>query len=178
MILDEVARLRVHTRHSWGSTWFALLCFGTVTTIAAGALVALGSVGLMATWILAGSAALLLTRRHYRSRGRQAGVTGRGGWTWRWSLALFVLCFVAAALGSRAQGRDGGVVTSIVVVVAAYVALGCWRRRSDDALKVVAAATPALAAAALSAAPWIVELSFGAGLIMAGAVLRARAGER
>lgn len=89
-----------------------------------------------------------------------------------------MLCFVAAALGSHAGGREAGVVTSILVVVAAYVALGCWRRRSDDALAIIAAAAPALAVAALSAAPWTVELSFGAGLIAAGAVLRARAGER
>ncbi len=168
----------MRTRHSWGSGGFALQCFGTVSVIAAAALVALGSVGLMATWALAGSAALLVTRRHYRSQGRRAGVTGRAGWTWRWSLGLFVLCFVAATLGGRAGGRGGGVVTSIVVVLAAYVALGCWRRRADDALAMAAAGAPALALAAVWAAPWIVELSFGAGLILAGAVLRARAGER
>lgn len=171
-MLGEIVRLRAHTRRAWASPWFALLCFGSVTLVAAGALATLGPTGMAAVWGLAGGGALLLTHRFYRRAGRRAGVTGHGRLAMRWSVGAFVVCFLAAAIAGHASGRENAVVVSIVVVLAAYLAFGSWQRRADAPITVTIVALPALGLCALSCAPWIVELTFGAGLIAAGALLR------
>ena len=177
-VLGELARLRTETRRGWGSPWFALICFGSVAVLAAAAMEALGSAGLVGAWVLAGGVAFGLTRRHFRRRARIAGVVGRGGSASRWSLTAFALCFIAAAVGSRADAREGAVVASIVVVLVSYLALGLWERRSDGPVAVALATVPAFVLVGLSGAPWLVELAFGAGLIAAGGVLRSRAKPR
>jgi hypothetical protein len=87
-----------------------------------------------------------------------------------------VLGFVAAAAGGRVNGPEGGVIASILAVFAFYVTLGAWQRRVDASVAVAAASIPALVLASLSAAPWLVEFAYGAGLIAAGSVLRTRTG--
>ncbi len=173
-LLDELTQLQVDTRRAWGSPWFVLECFGLVTVIAAGALVALGSVALLVTWAVAGAAALGAIGRHYRRRARRDGIALGRGQAWRWSVSAFVVCFAAAfTAGRQAHGRDAAIVASVLVVVACYLAWGRWQRRADAAFAVSVAAVPALVLAAASAVPWLVELSFGVALGGAGLALRA-----
>ena len=173
-MLGEITRLRVSTRRTWASPWFALICFGVVTTIAAGALQAGGPTAMFVTWGVLGGGALMLTGRFYRRAGRRDGITGRGRWAMCWSISASLMCFLAAAAVGRVSGREGAVLTSILVVFACYLALGAWQRRADASIAVAAAATPAVLLAALSAAPWLVELTFGGGLVAAGVLLRIR----
>ena len=175
--LDEVARLRGRTRRSLGVAWFPLVCFGALTMLSAPLIAGAAPAALAPLWLVAGAAGMVLTRRHYRRRSRQQGVTGRGRRAWIVAAALFPACVLAAVAGSMADGAAGGVLASIAVVVAGYFAAGLLQHNSAAALAVTPGAVLAAAFILAGLAPWIAELSFGAAMVAAGAGLRA-AGER
>jgi hypothetical protein len=66
-----------------------------------------------------------------------------------------------------------GLMAPIALVLAGYVALGWLQRSSVPPLAVGPVAALAATLAAGGVSPWIVELTFGVGLMAAGAVLRA-----
>lgn len=175
--LDEVARLRGRTRRSLGVAWFPLVCFGVLTMLSAPLIAGAPPAALAPLWLVAGAAGMVLTRRHYRRRSRQQGVTGRGRRAWIVAAALFPACVLAAVAGSMADGAAGGVLASIVVVVAGYFAAGLLQHNSAAALAVTPGAVLAAAFILAGLAPWIAELTFGAAMVAAGTGLRA-AGER
>lgn len=163
--LGDVARLRRRTRRALGAPWFPLLCFGMLSMLSAPLVAATGTVVLAPLWVVGGGAGMLLTRRHYRRRARQRGVIGRGRRAWAIALAMFVGCLVAGAVA--------GLLAPIVVVVAGYVALGWQQRDFVPSLAIAPGAALAAAFALAGLAPWLVELTFGAALVAAGAGLRA-----
>jgi len=175
--LDEIARLRGRTRRSLGVPWFPLVCFGVLTMLCAPLIAGAGPAALIPLWLVAGAAGMLLIRRYYRRRGRRHGVTGRGRRAWIFAAALFPVCLMAGVAGSMAGGKVGGVLASIVVVVAGYYATGLLQHNSAAALAVTPGAVLAVALMLAGLAPWMAELTFGATMVAAGAGLRA-AGER
>lgn len=172
-VLGEVARLRQGTRRSLGVPWFPMVCFGALTILSAPLVAAVGPAVLAPTWLVAGTAGMLLIRRHYRLRARRRGVSGGGPRVWGVALAMFAGCFAAGVVGGTVAGEAAGVLAPIIVVVAGYVALGCLQRNPVPSLAVAPGAGLAVTCVALGLAPWVVELTFGAGLLAAGAGLLA-----
>jgi hypothetical protein len=176
-VLDDVARLRRRTRRSLGMPWFPLLCFGALTILSAPLVAAAGTAALLPLWIIAGGAGMLLTGRHYRRRARRHGVTGGGRRIWLVAAAMFAGCLAAGVAGGALGGEAAGLLGPIVLVFAGYLILGWLQRSFAPPLAVAPVAALAAALAAASVPAWIVELTFGAGLMAAGAGLRA-AGRR
>ncbi len=171
--LDDVARLRRRTRGSLGVPWLPLVCFGALTMLSAPLVAVAGTAALLPLWLVAGAVGMLLTRRHYRRRARHRGVTGRGRRVWTVALAMFGGCLTAGVVVGTTSGEAGGVLAPILVVVAGYVALGWLQRDPLPPLAVTPGAALAATFALAGLAPWVVELTFGATLVAAGAGLRA-----
>lgn len=176
--LGDLARLRRRTRRSLGVPWFPMVCFGALTMFSAPLVALAGTVVLAPLWLVAGAAGMLLTRRHYRRRARQRGVTGRGQRAWVVAWAMFAGCMTAGVAAGTMGGQAAGVLAPIVVVVAGYVALGWLQRDPVPSLAIAPGAVLAAAFAVAGLAPWIVELTFGATMVAAGAGLRAAEGLR
>lgn len=170
--LGDLAQLRRRTRRSLGTPWFPLVCFGALTMLSAPVVAAAGTAALAPLWLVAGVAGMLLTRRHYRRRARRRGVTG-GRRAWTVAVAMFAGCLTAGAVIGMRNGETAGVLAPIVVVVGGYLALGWLRRDPVPSLAVAPGAALAATFALVGLAPWIVELTFGAALVAAGAGLRA-----
>lgn len=171
--LDDLQRVRRRTRRSLGAPWFPLICFGTLTVLSAPLVAVAGPAGLLPLWLVAGGVGMLLTRRHYRRRAHERGVTGRGRRVWAVAGGMCVGCMAAGVAAGMTSGEAGGVLAPMVVVLAGYVVLGWWQR--DPVAPLALAPGTALAGgfALAGLEPWTVELIFGAALIMAGAGLRA-----
>lgn len=176
--LGDLARLRRRTRRSLGVPWFPMVCFGALTMFSAPLVALAGTVVLAPLWLVAGAAGMLLTRRHYRRRARQRGVTGRGQRAWVVAWAMFAGCMTAGVAAGTMGGQAAGVLAPIVVVVAGYVALGWLQRDPVPSLAIAPGAVLAAAFAGAGLAPWIVELTFGATMVAAGAGLRFAEGLR
>lgn len=169
--------MRSRARRSLGVPWYPMVCFGTLTMLSA-PLVAAWGLGVMGpVWLVGGTAGMLLTRRHYRRRALDSGVTGRGRRAWAIAVSMFVLCLLAGFAAGGLSGRQAGVIAPIVVVAAGYLTFGWLQRSWLLPLAVAPAAVAAIALVLLGVAAWTVELSFGAGLVLAGVATRA-AGER
>jgi hypothetical protein len=169
-LLRDITRLRRATRRSLGTPWLPLVYFGALTMLSA-ALVDRGAPwALLALWVLAGAAGMLLIRRHYARRADRRGLTGRAR-SWRVAWLLCVGTFAAGMCGGVLWGVEGGVAGPMAVVLIGYVVLGVQQRRATVAVAAVpAAAAAALAWAAGRSAPFA-ELAFGAALTLAGALL-------
>jgi hypothetical protein len=169
-LLRDITRLRRATRRSLGTPWLPLVYFGALTMLSA-ALVDRGTPwALLALWVLAGAAGMLLIRRHYARRADRRGLTGRAR-SWRVAWLLCVGTFAAGMCGGVLWGVEGGVAGPMAVVLIGYVVLGVQQRRATVAVAAVpAAAAAALAWAAGRSAPFA-ELAFGAALTLAGALL-------
>jgi hypothetical protein len=173
--LEEIDRLRRRTRESLGPPWLPLAYFGAVTMLSA-PLVAVAGVAVLAPlWVLAGALGLIVMGRAQAHRSRARGLTGRSLGAWSIGVAMLVGCIAAGVAVGRAAGQDGGVLAPIVVVLAGYTGLG-WLRRDARPVAVLAPGAALAAGLALDgAAPWLVELTFGAALSAAGLVLRSLA---
>jgi hypothetical protein len=171
--LDDLARLRRRTRRSLGAPWFPLVCFGALTVVSAPLVAVAGTAALLPLWLMAGVAGMLLTRRHYRDRARQRGVTGRGRRVWAVAVGMFLGCMTAGVTADMISGAPGGVLAPILVVLAGYLVLGWMQRDPVASLALAPGAALAAAFALAGLAPWIVELTFGAALIGAGVSLHA-----
>jgi hypothetical protein len=170
--LGDVARLRRRTRRALGMPWFPLVCFGGLTMLSAPLVAVAGTSALAPLWLVAGAAGMLLTRHHYRRRARQLGLTGRRRRTWAVAVAIAVACLTAGIAGGMTSGEAGGVLAPIVVVAAGYLVLGWLQGSVVAALAVAPGAVLAAALVLAGLAPWIVELTFGAAMAVAGAGLR------
>lgn len=170
--LDEVTRLRRHTRRSLDRSWFPLVCFGALTMLSAPLVAAYGVSVLAPLWIVAGAAGMLLTRRHYRLRGPRHGVTGRGRQVWRITIIACPLAIAAGIVGGTIGGATGGVLAPTAFIVLSYVALGWVQRDPLPSLALAPGALLAIAGGAAGMAPWLVELTFGTALVAAGAGIR------
>lgn len=169
--LDELAALRRRTRRSLGQAWFPLGCFGAVTVTSAPLVAAVGTVVLLPLWIVAGIVGIRLTSRHYERRAALTGVCARAGGVWAVSVAMFLLCLLAGLGAGRVWGEAGGTLAPILVVLLGYAILA-WLQRNALLLGLVllcavAGAVPALTGQRV----WLVELVFGATLMLAGALL-------
>lgn len=171
--LEGVVRLRRRTRRSLGSPWFPLICFGLLTILSAPLVAAMGTAVLAPLWLVAGTAGMLLTRRHYRRRARQRGVTGRGRRSWAIACTMSAGAFIAGVTGGSVSGEAAGVMAPIVVIVTGYLLLGALQRDPRPSLALAPGAILATVLVLEGQAPWIVELAFGAGLVAAGTALRA-----
>ncbi len=171
--LDDLARLRRRARRSLGAPWFPLICFGALTTLSAPLVAVLGTSALLPLWLVAGAVGTLLTRRHYRRQVRHRGVTGRERRTWMIAMAMFVGCLTAGTAAGMTSGESAGVLAPILVVYAGYLTLGWLQRDPVPCLALTPGAALAAAFALSGIAPWIVEVIFGATLVMAGAALHA-----
>lgn len=171
--LDDLARLRRRTRRSLGAPWFPLVCFGALTVVSAPLDAVAGTAALLPLWLMAGVAGMLLTRRHYRDRARQRGVTGRGRHVWAVAVGMLLGCMTAGVAAGMISGAPGGVLAPILVVLAGYLVLGWMQRDPVASLALAPGAALAAAFALAGLAPWIVELTFGAALIGAGVSLHA-----
>jgi len=171
--LDDLSRLRRRTRRSLGAPWFPLVCFGALTLLSAPLVAVAGTSVLLPLWLMAGAAGMLLTRRHYRRRARDRGVTGRGRLVWKIAVVMFVACLGAGVAAGMLGGEAAGLLAPIVIVLAGYLALGWLQRDPVPSLALAPGAALAVAAALAGLAPWIVELTFGIALTAAGAGLRA-----
>lgn len=169
-VLDDLDRLRRHTRLV-GAPWFPLLYFGALTMLSAPLVGAGGSI--LALWVVGGAAGMLLTRRHYRRRARHRGATARGRSARTIGVIMFVVCLLAALAAGMIGGAPAALTTVIVVVLASYLALGWLARDPVPSLAIAPGAAIAAAFAVAGLAPWIVELTFGASLVLAGVGLRA-----
>lgn len=174
--LDDIARLRRRTRRSLGTPWFPLLCFGAMTMLSAPLVASAGTAALAPLWVVAGSAGMLLTRRHYRRRAHHRGVTGHGRRTWLIAAAMFGGCLAAGIVGGTLGGEAAGLLAPIAAVLAGYVGIGWLQRSAVPPLAVVPGAALAAVLVAGGLPPWTIELTFGAALIAAGAGLRATRG--
>jgi hypothetical protein len=174
--LAEITRLRRRTRRSLGTPWFPLVCFGALTMVSAPLVAALGTVALAPFWLIAGAGGMLLTRRHYRHRIRRRGVAGRGRRAWLIAATMCAAAFAAGILVGVTAGEEAGVLAPIVVVLAGYASLGWLLRSFAPPLAVAPAAALAGGLVIAGAAPWTVELGFGAALVAAGVALRMKSG--
>lgn len=166
--LEELAVLRRQTR-SLGTPLFPLLCFGAITALSAPLVAVAGTGALFPLWIVLGGGGMFLTARHYGHRVRHRGVSGRKLRTWSIAVAIFFGCLIAGVVGGTVFGDAEGLMAPIAVVLLGYLALG-WLQHDYVALLAIApSASLAAAFAALGLTPWIVELTFGVGLILAGA---------
>lgn len=137
-------------------------------------IVVAGTDVLLPLWLAAGTGGMLLIRRHYRARARQRGVTGRGRRAWTIGAVTFVACLAAeVAAWMIGSGEAVGLLTPIVIGFAAYLALGWLARDPVPSLAILPGTALSAALALAGRAPWIVELIFGATLVLAGAGLRA-----
>jgi hypothetical protein len=171
--LGEIARLRGRARRSLGMPWFPLVCFGALTMLSAPLAAAAGTIALVPLWLVAGTAGMLLTRRYYRRRGERLGVTGRGRRVWAVAGAMCIMCVAGGIVSGTTSGPAAGLLTPVVVVAAGYLALGWLQRNLLTSLAIVPGAVLAAVLILHGAAPWAVELAFGAAMVAAGAVLRA-----
>lgn len=171
--LSDLTRLRRSTRRSLGVPWFPMVCFGGLTILSVPLLLVAGTAALAPFWVVVGAAGMLLTRRHYRCRARQRGVTGRRRRSWTVAVVMFAGGLAAGVGAGVTSGAAAGVLAPIVVVVTGYAALGWLRRDPVPTLALAPGAGVAATFALAGLAPWVVELTFGAGLVMAGLGLRA-----
>jgi len=171
--LGEIAQLRGRTRRSLGMPWFPLTCFGAVTMLSAPLVATAGTITLVPVWLAGGTAGMLATRRYYRRRGQRLGVTGPGWRLGAAAAAMIVAGLVAGVAGGMAGGPAAGLLAPVVIVVAGYLALGWLQHNLTPSLAVVPAAALAAVLICHHAAPWVVELAFGAAMATAGAGLRA-----
>ena len=171
--LGEISRLRGRTRRSLGMPWFPMVCFGALTMLSAPLIAAAGTLALIPLWLVAGTAGMLLTRRYYRRRIRRLGVAGHGRRTWTIAAAMCVLCLAGGVAAGMAAGPAAGLLAPVVMVAAGYLALGWLQHNPVSSFAVVPGAAVAVGLILGGAAPWAVELAFGAAMVAAGAVLRA-----
>lgn len=171
-ILGELARTRRTTRRALGTPWFPPVVFGAVTMLSAPVVAVAGTGALMPIWIVACAGGMLAVARHYRRRAAARGVTGRGAPIWRVAVAMAAVGFVAGTGAGMLAGAQAGVLAPIVAIVAGYAVLGRMLRTLVLPLGVAASGGAAFALALSGAAPWAVELTFGAGLVAVGAALR------
>ncbi len=174
--LDDVARLRRRTRRSLGTPWFPMACLGALTMLSAPLVAAAGTAALLPLWIVAGSAGMLLTRRHYQRRVDRRGVTGRGRRTWLIAAAMFTGCVAGGVAGGQLGSPAAGLLAPMAIVLTGYVVLGWLQRSLVAPLAVAPGVALATVLAGAGQPPWIIELTFGAALVAAGAGLRAAGG--
>lgn len=172
-LLGEVVRVRRRTRRSLGVPWFPLLCFGALNMLSAPLIVVAGLAVLAPLWLVAGSAGMLLIHRHYRRRAQCRGVTGLGRRAWTIAAAMFSGCLAAALTAGLLGGAEAGFLAPIIVIFIGYLVLGWLLRTPLPPLVVAPGAALAIALLLGGLAPWLVELTFGAALMAAGAALRA-----
>ncbi len=151
-----------------------MACFGALTMLSAPLVAAAGTAALLPLWIVAGSAGMLLTRRHYQRRADRRGVTGRGRRTWLIAAAMFTGCVAAGVAGG--QLGSPGLLAPMAIVLTGYVVLGWLQRSLVAPLAVAPGVALATVLAGAGQPPWIIELTFGAALVAAGAGLRAAGG--
>ncbi len=173
LTLEEIAHLQRRTRTSLGTPWFPLVCFGAVNLLSAAVIAADGTGALAPLWIVAGGAAMLVTRRHYRRRAERRGVTGRGRRIWLISAAMFTGCLGAGVVAGMLGGEVTGLLAPITLVLAGYVVLGWLQRSALAPLAVLPGVAVAIVLATRGQPPWLIELAFGAALTVAGVVVRA-----
>lgn len=173
--LGEIAELRRRTRRSLGAPWFPLVCFGALTMLSAPLVAVAGTAMLAPFWIVASASGMLLTRRHYQRRTDRRGITGRARRAWAIAATICVGGFAAGILGGTVAGEAAGVLAPVAVVLAGYAGFGWLQRSLAPALAVAPGAALASVLVLIGAAPWTVELTFGAALVAAGAALRTRA---
>lgn len=171
--LDELARLRLHARRAPGRPYFPLLWFGVLTTLSAPLVAVAGLDVLLPFWVVAGTAGLVVVARHYRGRALRQGVMGRGRRVWAIAMAFFVGGVTAGVGGGRWGGERGAVLAPVVVVAAAYLVLGWFRRDPATIVAIVPAVVVAAGMIGAGSAPWLIELVLGAAITAAGGVLRA-----
>lgn len=171
--LEDIARLRRRTRRSLGTPWFPMLFFGGVMALSAPLLASVGDAILLPLWTVAGSAGMPVMRRHYRRRAQRCGVSSYDRRTWLIAWAGFAGCLVAGLAGGALGGLQAALIATIATVLTGYAFLGWVRRSAVAPLAVAPGAALAAVLAAANLPPWTVELSFGAGLMAAGACLLA-----
>lgn len=171
--LGEISRLRGRTRRSLGMPWFPLICFGALTMLSAPLAAAAGTIALIPLWLAGGTAGMLLTRRYYRRRAQRLGVTGHGRRTWTIAAAMCVLCLVGAVASGMTGGPSAGLLAPVIMVAAGYLVLGWMQHNLVPSLAIAPGAALAVGLILRGAAPWAVELAFGAAMVTAGAGVRA-----
>lgn len=169
-LLGDLGDLRRSTRRSLGAPWYPLLIFGGLTVLSAALVAQVGIGALGAFWLLAGPCGLLAIRRHYRTRERRRGVTGDRR-SWAVGIVLCCACGAAGVAGGQLGGATSGLLAPVWVAVAGYLAFGVLQRRVAPSVGVAAAATAGTATGLGGGAPWLVELVFGAGLMLTGVLL-------
>ena len=173
-MLGEITELRRRVRRSLGTPWFPLVCFGLLTMLSAPLVAIMGTAVLVPFWLIAATSGMLLTRRYYRGRARLRGVGGRGRRAGVLAASMCAAAFTAGILAGATGGQAAGVLAPVTVILVGYAGLGWLLRTPAPALAVAPAAALAGALVLAKAAPWTVELTFGAALVAAGASLRAR----
>ncbi len=149
-----------------------MVLFGVVTMISAPLIVVAGTAVLAPLWLVGGAAGMVLARRHSRRRAQRHGVTGHGRRVWGVAVAMSVVCVAAGVVGGITSGLPAGVVGPIIVVGAGYLALGWLQRDLVPTMAIAPGAALAVTFAAVGLNAWMIELTFGTGLVVAGIVLR------
>ncbi len=170
-LLLHVEGLRREARVSLGAPWFPLVVFGAVVALSAPVVAFAGTNALLPLWLVAAVAGLAAVRRHYRSRARVRGATGRAR-VWVIGVGMSITCFSAALAAARLGGEDAALAAPIAVTVVGYVALGVLQRSWQPAAWVAVSAATALLLLVAGSPPWAVELAFGGGMVAVGLVLR------
>lgn len=170
-LLRHVEGLSHEARVSLGAPWFPLVVFGAVIALSAPVVAFAGTNALLPLWLVASVAGLTAVRRHYRSRARSRGATGRAR-VWAIGVGMSIGCFCAALAAGRLGGEDAALAAPIAVTVVGYVTLGMLQRSWQPADWVAVAAAMALLLLVAGSPPWAVELAFGGGMVAVGLVLR------
>lgn len=171
-VMARLDRAQQATRRRMGVPWFPLVCFGVLYVVSAPLVAAAGTGTLAPYWLTAGSLGMLAVRRHYQGRAARGGVTGRVRPISALTIGGSALTFAVGLAGGILVGASAGLVGPILAVFTAYVALGYLLHDSRPVLAVAPATGVGLALAAGDQQAWLVELTFGVGMLLGGVALR------
>ena len=170
-VLAGLEDVRAQTRRRRGVPWFPLVCFGLLTAASAPVVAITSPSALGLFWLVAGPLGMVLVSRHYQARAQVSGVSGRLRPMSALTVAGAALPMVAGIGGGLALGEHAGVLAPVLVVFAAYLALGWLLQDGRPALALAPATGIAIALAVGDRPTWLVELVFGLGMSAGGAVL-------
>jgi hypothetical protein len=167
--LDELERVRRHTRAAVHPAWFPLVFFGLAGLASIPFLFIGNGVATGLFWLIAGPTGGVATSRYYRNRAVALGAGVRGGAYIVLGITLFLAAWVAGFVTESASGP-------MLVVAVGYLAFG-WLDRSWPVAAVAAVlgvATILVIATDADHADVILALVFGLGFAGTGLLLRRR----